>query len=68
MMACELPVVEIDAPSTRAIYRQGEVTFAAPNPNAVADAVHQVMAETELTERQVAARGTSSLGWTGARA
>jgi glycosyltransferase involved in cell wall biosynthesis len=65
MMACELPVVEIDAPSTRAIYKKGEVTFAAPNPNSVADAVYQVMSDAELRDKQlVAARNfVDRLDW-----
>ena len=65
MMACELPVVEIDAPSTRAIYKKGEVTFAGPNPSSVADAVHEVMTDAQLTERQVASARTfvARLDW-----
>ena len=32
MMACKLPVVELDTESTRAIFPQGTVTFAGPHP------------------------------------
>jgi glycosyltransferase involved in cell wall biosynthesis/GT2 family glycosyltransferase len=53
MMACELPVVEMDAPSTRAVYRNGEVTFAAPDPNSVADAIHRMMTDAALRDKQI---------------
>lgn len=52
MMACDLPVVEIDAPSTRAIFRDGEVTFAKPLPTAIADAIEGLMADPQRRERQ----------------
>ena len=39
MMACGLPVVELDVPSTRAIFQNNEVTFASPTPYAIADAI-----------------------------
>lgn len=52
MMACDLPVVEIDAPSTRAIFRNGEVTFAKPLPHAIADAIEELMADSQRRERQ----------------
>ncbi|MGH7886615.1 MAG: rhamnan synthesis F family protein, partial [Candidatus Binatia bacterium] len=38
MMACDLPVVEIDAESTRAVFKNGEVSFAAPDPHSIAGA------------------------------
>lgn len=52
MMACDLPVVEIDAPSTRAIFRDGEVSLAKPLPHAIADAVEALMADPQRRERQ----------------
>lgn len=48
MMACELPVVELDVPSTRAIFEDGEVAFAKPLPFSVADAIEQVMGDEAL--------------------
>ncbi|MDB5511040.1 MAG: hypothetical protein JWR08_523 [Enterovirga sp.] len=48
MMACDLPVVELDVPSTRAIFKDGEVAFAKPLPFAVADAIEQVVGDDAL--------------------
>lgn len=45
MMACGLPVVEIDTQSTRAIFKNDEVAFAAPMPYAIADAVEALAAD-----------------------
>lgn len=39
MMACGLPVVEIDTESTRAIFKNDEVYFALPTPYNIADAI-----------------------------
>ncbi|UGB24886.1 glycosyltransferase [Methylorubrum sp. B1-46] len=39
MMACGLPVVEIDNESTRAIFKKDEVYFAQPMPYSIADAI-----------------------------
>lgn len=40
--ACNLPVVEIDTESTRAIFKDGEVSFAAPDPGKSADAIEDL--------------------------
>ncbi|GJE40203.1 D-inositol-3-phosphate glycosyltransferase [Methylobacterium persicinum] len=53
MMACNLPVVEIDAPSTRAIFRGGEVTFTKQAPYQIADAIQSLIADPERQARQV---------------
>jgi O-antigen biosynthesis protein len=65
MMACELPVLEIDTESTRAIYKHGEVTFARPNPQEIADAVHELLTDAGLREKQVASaiRFVGKLSW-----
>lgn len=43
MAACGLPVVELDVPSTRAIFHNDEVTFAQPSPYSIADALERLM-------------------------
>jgi O-antigen biosynthesis protein len=53
MMACDLPVVEIDAESTRAVFKNGEVSFVAPDPSNIADAIEQLLSDAELRARQV---------------
>lgn len=53
MMACNLPVVEIDAPSTRAIFKDGEVTFTKQAPYQIADSIQALIADPELQARQV---------------
>lgn len=53
MMACNLPVVEIDTPSTRAIFMNGEVTFAKQAPYQIADAVEALMADPDRRASQV---------------
>lgn len=54
MMACDLPVVEMDGESTRAIFQAGEVTFAEPHPKAVADALQGLLADPAARAAQVA--------------
>lgn len=53
MMACNLPVVEIDAPSTRAIFLDGEVTFTKQAPYQIADAIEALIGDPERQARQV---------------
>ncbi|NEU13345.1 glycosyltransferase [Methylobacterium sp. BTF04] len=55
MIACDLPVVEIDAPSTRAVFTNDEVTFAYPTPYGIADAIEGLMTDPERQARQKAA-------------
>lgn len=45
MMACALPVVEIDVDSTRAVFNDTPVTLAEPNPYKMADALEQLLRE-----------------------
>ncbi|MGU3363156.1 glycosyltransferase [Methylobacterium sp. M6A4_1b] len=56
MMACGLPVIEIDAESTRAIFENDEVTFARPMPYAIADAIESLAAD---PDRQALQRARS---------
>ncbi len=52
MMACNLPVVEIDSESTRAVFKDGEVCFAAPDPVKIADAIEELTRDPGLRARQ----------------
>lgn len=65
MMACGLPVIEIDAESTRAIFKNDEVTFAGPMPYAIADAIESLAADPDRQALQ-RARGfafTQATSW-----
>ncbi len=53
MMACALPVVEIDTPSTRAVFTDGEVTLAKPSPYEIADAIEALLADPARRAEQV---------------
>jgi glycosyltransferase involved in cell wall biosynthesis len=65
MMACDLPVVEIDAESTRTAFPPGSVAFAAPNPVAVADAIERLIQYPEERTKQIheARQFVSKLNW-----
>jgi glycosyltransferase involved in cell wall biosynthesis len=65
MMACDLPVVDIDTESTRAIFKNGEVTLASPNPVAIADAIQRVIADRDYvnTQRSKAREFVAKLDW-----
>lgn len=52
MMACGLPVVELDVESTRSVYPEGVVTWARPTPEAVADAIESLLANPERRKSQ----------------
>lgn len=53
MMACRLPVVEIDAPSARVAFPAGTVAFAGPTPIAVADAIEKLLDDADARAVQV---------------
>ncbi|MEJ0018276.1 MAG: glycosyltransferase [Acetobacteraceae bacterium] len=59
MMACGLPVVEIDAESTRAVFPDGVVTFAGPHPLAIASDLSRLLQDAPRRRRQAAA----ALAW-----
>ncbi len=65
MMACDLPVVEIDTESTRAIFKNGEVSFAAPDPGKIADAIEALIRSEGLrnSQRESARKFVSALSW-----
>lgn len=56
MMACELPVIEIDVDSTRAIFPTGSVSLAAPDPVSIADAIERML-DNEAERASQAAEG-----------
>ncbi len=59
MMACGLPVVEIDGDSTRAVYPEGVITFTGPHPRVIAADVAALL-EDEPRRRQQSA---DALSW-----
>ncbi|MGE0283269.1 MAG: glycosyltransferase [Rhizobiaceae bacterium] len=54
MMACGLPIVDIDVESTRATYPDETAILAEPTPTGIADALEAVFADPERTQRHVA--------------
>lgn len=55
MMACGLPVVEIDGESTRAVFPEDVVTLTGPHPCAIADGIEALLRDPERRHRQAAA-------------
>ncbi|MBB3955095.1 glycosyltransferase [Novosphingobium sediminicola] len=51
MMACGLPVVELDAESTRAVFPEGAVAFAPPTPHDMADVLQRLIESAAERER-----------------
>jgi glycosyltransferase involved in cell wall biosynthesis len=68
MMASGLPVVDLDVESTRAIYPPNVVTFAKPNPIAIADALQHLLRDAERRgdQREAALNWVSQFSWSGA--
>lgn len=71
MLACGLPVVEMDLPPLRAAYPEAGpgIRLAPPTPGGIAGALAEVLAlpDTEIRrEREGAARLVSHLSWSGA--
>ncbi|MFC3051710.1 rhamnosyltransferase WsaF family glycosyltransferase [Kordiimonas pumila] len=52
MMACGLPIVELDGESTRAIFPDTVVTFAAPHPKAIAEAILSLLQNDSKRRKQ----------------
>lgn len=65
MMACDLPVVELDCESTRAAFPEGTVVRAAPSVLAVADSIERVLDDDTFKRATVecARQFISKLGW-----
>lgn len=55
MMACGLPIVELDGESTRAIFPENTVLLAAPHPTKIADAIAHLLADEDARSRQAEA-------------
>jgi glycosyltransferase involved in cell wall biosynthesis/GT2 family glycosyltransferase len=55
MMACGLPVVEIDGESTRAVFPEGVVTFTGPHPLAIAADIAALLKDAPRRRRQAVA-------------
>ncbi len=53
MMACGLPVVELDVPSTRTVFQNNEVKFARPTPHDIVDAINCVVNNIAETQAQI---------------
>ena len=54
MMACDLPLIELDGESTRAIFPEGVVTFAGPDPRDIAAKTAHLLDTPEMRADQVA--------------
>ena len=65
MMACDLPVVELDCESTRAVFPEGAVIHAAATVNGVADALELILDDEEKRRATVMAGRAfvSSVSW-----
>ncbi|MBK3398719.1 glycosyltransferase [Methylobacterium ajmalii] len=65
MMACGLPLVELDVPSTRAVFSGDEVSLAKPVPSAIAACIEALAKDPAKRAAQVAAGLTyvSGLSW-----
>ena len=55
MMACGMPLIELDTESTRAIFPEGVVTLAGPDPLDIADKIEQLLDDPARRKAQVAA-------------
>lgn len=51
MMACGLPVVDLNVESTRAIFPSDTISLAEPTPAGIADAIQEILEDTEQQER-----------------
>jgi len=55
MMACGLPVIEIDGESTRAVFPADVVTLTGPHPCTIADGIAALLSDPERRHRQAEA-------------
>lgn len=65
MMACGLPVVELDGDNTRSVFPEGVVTLARGEPAAIAEAIQSLLADETRRSAQVerASAWVSPLSW-----
>lgn len=68
MMAAGLPVIELETESTRAIFPPDTVSFAAPDPQSIANTVMRLLKspDTRATQAQAARNWVSQFSWDGA--
>ena len=59
MMACGLPIIELDGPSTRAIFPHETVLLAEPNPASIADALAKLIKDPNKRNQQA----KTALNW-----
>lgn len=52
MMACGLPIVELDGENTRSIFPPETVSFAEPHPARIADAIEALIDDPKLRQKQ----------------
>jgi glycosyltransferase involved in cell wall biosynthesis len=58
MMACGLPVIDLDVESVRAVYPPECLELAPPNPQGIADALERLLLDAERRQRLVAEADT----------
>jgi glycosyltransferase involved in cell wall biosynthesis len=64
MMACGLPVVELDAPGTRAVFPPGVITLAGPEPDDIAAALRRMLdLQARRAQAERALAWVSGLSW-----
>lgn len=63
MMACALPIVELDGNNTRAIYPEDVVTWAEPDPYAIAAAIRALLEGDRARQVDAALEWVSSFSW-----
>lgn len=65
MMACGLPVIELDLDSTRAIFPEGTISLAKPHPNNIADKINTLIHDVNLRKQQAneALTWVNSFSW-----
>jgi glycosyltransferase involved in cell wall biosynthesis len=65
MMACGLPVLDLDIESVRAVYPPDVLTLAAPNPPAIAQALDRLLGDAEhrAAQARAAAAYVGQFSW-----
>lgn len=68
MMACGLPVLELDVPSTRRIFPSGVVTLGGPQPGNIADRLRELVRDParRRAQSQAGLEWVSQFSWEGA--
>ena len=65
MMACGLPIVELEGESTECIFPPETVSLASPHPEAIADAIEALIADKakQITQAAAAEKWVGSFSW-----